>query len=102
MKNIYKLLHNLQSRVEILEKELLKKQSKRRDYFPITKQQAMCLDVIKGLVAIGVRPTLEEIRKLMGLKRVSSVQRHTEALKKKGIIIQDSYSTIEINKNYEI
>ncbi|MFH1601644.1 MAG: transcriptional repressor LexA [Candidatus Shapirobacteria bacterium] len=54
---------------------------------PLTSKQKTVLSLIKDQVSKnGVMPTLEELRVLLGLSSVSSVQRHTDALKEKGYL----------------
>lgn len=66
----------------------------------ITKKQEEVLSTIKKLTKNGVAPTLKEIQERLGYKTTSSVQRHTEALKKKGYIISDKYQkrTLEVRE----
>ncbi len=60
----------------------------------LTPKQKTVLTVIKELIRINsTSPTLDEIRKYMGYKNTSSVQRHIEPLIKKGYLVnQDNKS----------
>lgn len=54
---------------------------------PLTSKQKLVLTTIKDVVnKKGSTPTLEELRVALGLSSVSSVQRHTDALKDKGYL----------------
>jgi SOS regulatory protein LexA len=54
---------------------------------PLTKKQQEVLNAIKELIQINLEsPTLEEIRKYMGYKNTSSVQRHIDPLIRKGYL----------------
>lgn len=60
----------------------------------LTKKQDEVLSSISKLTTEkGVPPTLNEIREFLGYKEVSSVQRHTEALKKKGVITSNKHQS---------
>ena len=53
----------------------------------LTSKQKIVLSTITDLVnKKGVPPKFEELRIALGLKRISSVQRHTDALKEKGYL----------------
>lgn len=53
----------------------------------LTKKQKEVLSAISDLIRKkGTSPTLEEIRDFLGYSGVSSVQRHTEALRKKKVL----------------
>lgn len=58
----------------------------------LTNKQKEVLTAINKLMAgNGVSPTLKEIQEFLGYKEISSVQRHTEALKKKGFLSSNKY-----------
>jgi len=60
----------------------------------LTEKQKMALSAISDYIKkYGLSPTLDELRKLLKLNAISSVQRHLSALKKKG------YLTTEKNKS---
>ncbi len=60
----------------------------------ITKKQEEVLNAINSLLSErGVSPTLKEVQETLGYKKVSSVQRHTEALKKKGLLTSNKYQS---------
>lgn len=53
----------------------------------LTSKQKLILTTISDLThKLGYPPTLEQVRVALGYPRVSSVQRHTDALKKKGYL----------------
>jgi len=53
----------------------------------LTSKQKIVLSLIKDQASKnGIMPTLEELRVTLGLSSVSSVQRHTDALKEKGYL----------------
>ena len=54
---------------------------------PLTSKQKLILSLVKDLTnKRGSAPTLDEIRELLNYANISSVQRHTEALKSKGYL----------------
>lgn len=54
---------------------------------PLTSKQKTVLSIIKDLIhKNGVPPKLEELRVELNLGSISSVQRHTDALKEKGYL----------------
>ncbi|MBU1043880.1 MAG: transcriptional repressor LexA [Candidatus Omnitrophica bacterium] len=58
----------------------------------LTQKQKLVLSTIQDLRAkLGKSPTLEEIRKTMCYAGISSVQRHVDALKKKGYLLNERY-----------
>jgi len=60
----------------------------------LTNKQREVLSVITDLTQkMGVPPTLGEIRDYLGYKNTSSVQRHTDALKKKGYFVLDKFQS---------
>ncbi|MCL5409865.1 MAG: transcriptional repressor LexA [Patescibacteria group bacterium] len=70
----------------------------------LTAKQKLILSTIKDLTTkFGKSPTLEEIRKELGYATISSVQRHLDALKKKGVLSNEkNYSrSLEINLDTE-
>jgi len=61
-------------------------------FMELTNKQKEVLSTITELTQkMGVSPTLGEIRDYLGYKNTSSVQRHTDALKKKGYFVLDKY-----------
>lgn len=70
----------------------------------LTSKQKIVLSSIKDQAnKNGTTPTLEELRVTLGLSSVSSVQRHTDALKEKGYLentrglsLPDSYDKVQI------
>lgn len=58
----------------------------------LTGKQKLVLSTIQDLRSkLGKSPTLEEIRKSMDYAGISSVQRHVDALKKKGYLLNERY-----------
>ena len=58
----------------------------------LTAKQKKVVAVFRDLFQKGGRaPTLEEIRKTMGYSSIYSVQRHVEALKKKGVLKSEKH-----------
>jgi len=58
----------------------------------LTAKQKLVLTTIQDLKAkLGKAPTLEEIRKALDYSGISSVQRHLDALKKKGYVSSERY-----------
>lgn len=54
---------------------------------PLTSKQKTVLSTITDLIQKkGTPPTLEDLRSSLGLSQLSSVQRHTDALKEKGYL----------------
>lgn len=54
---------------------------------PLTSKQKTALSTITDLIhKKGTSPTLEDLRSALGLAQLSSVQRHTNALKEKGYL----------------
>src|SRR6185369_1577846 len=60
----------------------------------ITKKQKEVLDFINSYIGEnGISPTIEEIRKKLKLKAVSTIHEHVNTLKKKGYILKsDNYA----------
>jgi len=59
----------------------------------LTKKQKQVFDFINGYIAeSGISPTIEEIRKNLKLKAVSTVHEHINTLKKKGYLSKDTNS----------
>lgn len=68
----------------------------------LTKKQKKIVATIRDLIRKnGTSPTLEEIRKAMGYSSIYSVQRHLEALKKKGIVSSEKYQPRSLELNLE-
>jgi len=66
----------------------------------LTSKQKLVLTNIKDLTnKRGIAPTLEEIRKLLKYANISSVQRHTDALKVKGYLKDSRGLELPINKS---
>ena len=66
----------------------------------VTAKQKLVLATIQDLRAkLGKAPTLEEIREALNYSGISSVQRHVDALKKKGYISNERYKarTLEVS-----
>lgn len=66
----------------------------------LTVKQKIVLATIQDLkTRIGKAPTLEEIREALNYSGISSVQRHVDALKKKGYITNERYQarTLEVS-----
>jgi len=71
---------------------------------PLTSKQKMALSAIRDLTyKKGIPPKLEELRVALDLSSISSVQRHTDALKEKGYLadtrglsIPDSSEKVQI------
>jgi repressor LexA len=71
---------------------------------PLTSKQKITLSVIKDLTQKkGIPPRLEDLRVALDLSSISSVQRHTDALKEKGYLdntrglsIPDSSEKVQI------
>lgn len=60
----------------------------------ITNKQKEILAAIKDLsLAKRIPPTLNEIKEYLGYKNTSSVQRHTDSLKKKGALLSDEHKS---------
>ena len=56
---------------------------------PLTKKQKQILDFVKDYIAEnGISPTIEEIRKRMNLKAVSTIHEHLNILKEKGYLLK--------------
>ena len=63
-------------------------------FMELTNKQNEVLSVITDLTQKkGIPPTLGEIRDYLGYKNTSSVQRHTDALKKKGYFVLDKFQS---------
>lgn len=70
----------------------------------ITNKQREILTAIKDLsLAKRIPPTLNEIKEYLGYKNTSSVQRHTDSLKKKGALISDEHKSrsLRIRENLQ-
>lgn len=66
----------------------------------LTAKQKIVVAAIQDLKAkLGKSPTLEEIRKALNYSGISSVQRHVDALKKKGYLSNERYQarTLEVS-----
>lgn len=60
----------------------------------LTSKQKDVLSAINEMtMTSGIPPTLKEIQEYLGYASTSSVQRHTEALKKKGYIISEKFQS---------
>jgi repressor LexA len=63
-------------------------------FMELTNKQKEVLSAINKLISkSGSSPTLKEIQELLGYKEISSVQRHTEALKKKGFLSSNKHQS---------
>lgn len=70
----------------------------------LTAKQKQVLVTIQDLrKKLGKAPTLEEIRKALDYSGISSVQRHVDALKKKGFLSNERYQarTLEVSLTQE-
>ncbi len=70
----------------------------------LTVAQKKVVSTIRDLFQKGGKaPTLEEIREAMGYSSIYSVQRHVEALKKKGVLSSEKHQprSLEINLSQE-
>lgn len=66
----------------------------------ITPKQKAVYSVIKDLTAkLGKEPTLEQVRKSLSYKTVSSVQRHTDNLKDEGYLSKTRGLSLIVNSN---
>lgn len=67
----------------------------------LTKKQKEMLSFIQGFYSKNkFSPTLKELQNHFGYENISSVQRHTEALKKKGFLISEKHQarSLQIKK----
>lgn len=70
---------------------------------PITKKQKQVFDFITTYLSEnGIAPTIEEIRKKLKLKAVSTVHEHIESLKKKGYLSDSKKSNRGLSPKKEI
>lgn len=70
----------------------------------LTNKQKVVLSAIQELgQKTGSTPTLNEIKDFLKYKTISSVQRHTEALKKKGYLTADKHQArnLKIKKTFQ-
>lgn len=66
----------------------------------LTKIQKLVLATIKDLTRKnGKPPTLEELRQVLNYSSISAVQRHLDALKKKGFITSEKYHSRSLEVN---
>jgi len=69
---------------------------------PLTEVQKRVVATIHDLTRkTGQVPTYEELRKALGLASISSVQRHIDALRKKGVITGEKHQTRGFELNIE-
>lgn len=69
----------------------------------LTQKQKLALSAISDYIQKNGRsPTLDELRKILQLKAISSVQRHLQALKKKGYLTTEKNKTRGIRPQLEI
>ena len=69
----------------------------------ITKKQKQVLDFINTyILENGISPTIEELRKKLKLKAVSTVHEHINTLKEKGYLLKDNNSARSIIPQREI
>ncbi len=60
---------------------------------PLTKKQKQVLDFVKDYISEnGISPTIEEIRKKLKLRAVSTIHEHLNTLKIKGYLSKDENS----------
>ena len=65
---------------------------------PLTKKQKQVLDFVKDYIAeYGTSPTIEEVRRELKLKAVSTIHEHLNTLKEKGYLSKNENSSISIN-----
>src|SRR3972149_5864161 len=69
----------------------------------LTKKQKQIFDFVNSYISEnGISPTLEEIKKKLGLKAVSTVHEHLSYLKNKGYLKKDNNSIRNIVAQKEI
>lgn len=69
----------------------------------LTKKQKQVFDLVKSYLAEnGIAPTIEEIRKELNLKAVSTVHEHINSLEKKGYLAKIANSSRGISPKKEI
>lgn len=67
----------------------------------ITKKQKQVFDFISSYkTENGIPPTIEEIRKKLKLKAISTIHEHVKTLREKGYLSNDSLSPKKISKLY--
>jgi len=67
----------------------------------LTAKQKLIMATIQDLKAkLGKAPTLEEIRQALNYAGISSVQRHVNALKKKGVLSNERYQARTLEVTY--
>ena len=70
---------------------------------PITKKQKQVFDFINTYIAEnGISPTIEEIRKKLKLKAVSTIHEHIDSLKEKGYLSKSINSARSLTPKKEI
>ncbi|MEI8270341.1 MAG: transcriptional repressor LexA [bacterium] len=70
---------------------------------PITKKQKQVFDFINTYIAEnGISPTIEEIRKKLKLKAVSTIHEHIDSLKEKGYLSKSENSARSLTPKKEI
>ena len=70
---------------------------------PITKKQKQVYDFINTYIAEnGISPTIEEIRKKLKLKAVSTIHEHIDSLKEKGYLSKSENSARSLTPKKEI
>ena len=68
----------------------------------LTHKQKLALSAISDYIQkYGISPTLNELRKILKLKAISSVQRHLQALKKKGYLTTEKHKSRGIRPQIE-
>lgn len=70
----------------------------------ITDKQKTILEAIRELtIKNGISPTLNELKEYLGYSNTSSVQRHTDALKDKGILTttEGKFRSLKINQKLQ-
>src|SRR3990167_4217933 len=66
----------------------------------ITKKQKQVFDFINDYIFNnGISPTIEEIRKKLKLKAVSTIHEHINTLKEKGYLLKTNYSARGLSPN---
>lgn len=69
---------------------------------PLTKAQKRVIAAILDLSRkTGQSPTMEELRQALGLSSISSVQRHIDALRKKGAVKNEKHQPRSLELNFK-
>ncbi len=69
----------------------------------LTKKQKLVFDFINSYISEnGISPTIEEIRKKLKLKAISTIHEHINSLKKKGYLSKSENSARSLSPQKEI